>query len=111
MDENMISFKEFTLLSEALGTVIGSDFGNVFKQFHPTYKRDGKSISFDVDSMDKDGLVGHLKNFFGKRGTKIKIDKYDDDVAAYKMNDDNIAVIKEPKQFGNRYQIDLKFSF
>lgn len=107
----MISFIEYRLLTEAFGVVIASDFRNVFKQFNPTYKRDGRSITFDVDDMDKDGLVGHLKNFFSKRATKIKIDKYDDDVAAYKMKDDNIAVIKEPKSVGHKYRIDVKFSF
>jgi hypothetical protein len=107
----MLSFKEHILLTEAFGVVIASDFRNIFKQFNPTYKRDGRSISFDVDEMDKDGVIMHLKSFFNKRATKLKTDKYDDDIEAYKMKDDNIAVIKTPKAQGHKYRIDVKFSY
>lgn len=103
----MLSFKEYLFLTEAFGGFFFDNFRRKFSEFKPTFKRDGKTISFEVGEMDKDGLLIHLQKFLEDAGTKLKHDF--GDLATYKLND-NIVSIKPPQKEGKRYIINLKFA-
>lgn len=105
----MIDFKTHKFLTEAFGSNIFKDFKYKFSEFHPSFRHDGKTITFNVKELDKDGLMIHLKKFFDDAGTKLKRDL--GDIAAYKLQDDIIATIKPPRKEGKQYIIDLKFSY
>lgn len=105
----MISFKNYILLTEAFGKVEFDTFKKSFSNLNPTFRQDGRTISFITNELNKDGLITHLNNFFNKSAYRIKKDL--GDVAAYKLKDDNIAVIQQPKKIGSKYEIDIKFSY
>jgi hypothetical protein len=109
MLESDSAFVMEILVCESFGKPMFIEFKSKFASFRPTFKHDGKTVTFDVDRMDKDGLLIHLNTFLNKVGKRIKQDL--GDLGAYRLDDDNIVVVKQPKDAGKMSHIELKFSY
>lgn len=103
----MIPFKTYIILNESLGKFLFTQFKNLFRYFHPTFSRNGRTINFNgINKMDIDGLIITLQKFFSEEGVKLKNDI--GHIADFKLKDDTFIAIKQPKINGKRFNLEVE---
>ena len=104
----MIDFKTFVLLQEAFGTDITKKFLNLFSNFKINMKRDNKTLRFQIDPIDLDGVLESIKRFF--KDQKGKERKHEPNQLSSWILGTTLVDIFKPKKIGKQLEMEVVFN-